>query len=293
MMRVTQSEIYRNFLSDIQGLNESLSQLSKQASSGKKLTQLKDSPAGSADLTRLSELAAKIDQYISNADDSHYFLGVADSALNEVNNLVVTIYTKGSQAASESVNSDARSTISAEIRSLREQIVSIANSQARGRYIFSGSKVSSAPFSISGDSVLYQGDSDVNTIHIDTGTEVTQGVSGSEAFSSIFASIEELLAGVDGNDTVRTKAALSQFSAALSQLGQARGKIGADLSLLENVQSNLKLRTTSVQEQRGQVEDANMAEVIVQLNQAKTALDAAVSAGGSMFSQRNLFDILG
>jgi flagellar hook-associated protein 3 FlgL len=292
-MRVTQSEMYRNFLSDIQGLNESLSQLNKQASSGKKLTQLKDSPAGSADLTRLSELAAKIDQYISNADDSHYFLGVADSALNEVNNLVVTVYTKGSQAASESANSDARSTISAEIRSLREQIVNIANSQARGRYIFSGSKVSSAPFSISGDSVLYQGDSDVNTIHIDTGMEVTQGVSGSEAFSSIFASIEELLAGVDGNDTVRTKAALSQFSAALSQLGQARGKIGADLSLLENVQSNLKLRTTSVQEQRGQVEDANMAEVIVQLNQAKTALDAAVSAGSSMFSQRNLFDILG
>jgi hypothetical protein len=37
----------------------------------------------------------------------------------------------------------------------------------------------------------------------------------------------------------------------------------------------------------------NMAEAVVQLSQAKNSLDAALSAGGSILSQRNLFDILG
>ena len=99
-MRITNSEMYRNFLSDIQTLNERLNNAGRQLSSGKKLTYLKDSPSGSAELISLSERASEIEQYKSNIDTGMYFLRVAESALNEVHNLVASIYAKGSQAAS-------------------------------------------------------------------------------------------------------------------------------------------------------------------------------------------------
>ncbi len=292
-MRITQSEIYRNFLADIGMLNEVLNNVSRQVSSGKRLIQLKDSPPGSAELVSLNDQALEIDQYQSNIDTGSYFLGIADSTLNEVNNLVTTIYTKGSQSASELTSSDARAILATEVRSLRDQILSLANTQARDRYIFAGSKVTSAPFVLNGDSVSYQGDDDVNSIGVDDGMEVQQGIAGSAAFNSIFATINTLLTAMDGNDISGIKTALGQFSSALSELGQARGQIGSSLSLLENVKTVLDSKETNLIGRRGKIEDADMAKAVVQLNQTETALQASISAGGTILQQRSLFDIIG
>jgi len=292
-MRITQSEIYRNFISNLQTVSELYSRLSRQVASGKRLTQLNDSPAGSAELLSLTDLASDIDQYRSSSDSVSFYLRVADSALNEVNNLITSIYSKGSQAASELVGSDARSALAIEIRSLRDQILSLANSQAKGRYIFAGSMVTSAPFVIEGDSVHYNGDGNVNTIAVDGGMEVQLGVPGSDTFNSVFSSIESLLSAIDSNDTAAIGSALGQFSSAISQLGQSRGKIGASLGLVQNVQARLDVQETNLKARRSQVEDTNMAEAIVQMNQAQTALQTTISAGGSILPQRNLFDILG
>ena len=53
-MRVTQSEIYRNFVADLEKLNSNLGSISRQFSSGKKVTRLSDSPSASAVLVSLS-----------------------------------------------------------------------------------------------------------------------------------------------------------------------------------------------------------------------------------------------
>ncbi len=291
-MRIAQSEIYRNFLSDIEALSEHLNRLSRQLSSGKKLTNLKDSPAASAELVGLSERASVMDQYSSNVDTGMYFLRVADSALSEVQNLVTSIYAKGSQATSEIIVPNARATLAAEIRSLRDQVLSIANSEARGRYIFAGSMVTEVPFGLDGDSISYSGDSEASLVRVDNGTEVMQCVPGSLMFTSIFSAVEELLSAVDGNDLSAIKAALEQFVAALSGLNQVRGQIGANMGLLENLKVSLDIRRLNVQEQRSRLEDADLAEVVVRLSQNQTALEAAMRAGGSILQQPNLFDIL-
>jgi flagellar hook-associated protein 3 FlgL len=292
-MRITQAETYRNFISDLEILNDAYSRLSRQVSSGKKLTQLNESPAGSAELLSLTDLTSDIDQYRSSSNSVSFFLGAADSTLNEVNNLITSIYSEGSQAASESIGSDQRAALATEIHSLRDQILSLANSQARGRYIFGGSMVASAPFTIEGDSIHYSGDSNVNTILVDEGTEVNLGVPGSDAFNSVFSSIESLLSAIDSNDTSAIGSALGQFSSAISQLGLARGEIGASLNLIQNVQARLDVQETNLKARRSQIEDTNMVEAVVQMNQAQTALQAALSAGGTILPQRNLFDILG
>lgn len=292
-MRVTQDDIYRNFISGIEGFNENLNTISRQVSSGKKLNQLKDSPAGVAELVSLTDQEAKTDQYSFNTNAETYTLQTADSALNEVNNLVTSIYTAGSQAASDSVGQDTQATIASEIRTMRDQILSLANTQANGLYIFAGTKTDSAPYVLNGDTVTGPGDDNVNTVTVDDGTEVNQIVPASGAFNSIFSAINSVLTSVTANDVPGIQTALGQFSAALSALGQVRGGVGANLSLLQRVTSDLQSRTTALQQQQSQVQDADMAQAVVQLQQTQTALSAAETAAGSFFSQRNLFDILG
>jgi flagellar hook-associated protein 3 FlgL len=292
-MRVTQTEMCRSLLSDMGKLNEDLVRFSRQVSTGKRLNQLQDSPSGSAELVSLAKLDSDIDQYRFNADAGTLYLSSADSALNEVNNLATSIYSKGSQAASETISDGVRAALANEIRSLRDQIVAMANSEVRGRYIFAGSEVATAPFLLEGDSITYQGDNTVNSLRVDAGAEVQMNYSGNAVFNSTFAAISSLLTAIDGNDAAGIQTALSQFSPALSDLSKVRAQVGSNMSALENVQSRLELRGTSVREQRSRIEDANMAQAAVQLKQTQTALDAAMSAASSVLTQRNLFDILG
>jgi flagellar hook-associated protein 3 FlgL len=292
-MRVTQSETYRNILSDIGNANETYNTISRQVSSGKKLTQLSDSPAASAEIVSLSDQALEIGQYRSNIDAGTFFLQTSESVLNEVNNLATSIYSSGSQAASNSVNADARAILAGEIRGLRDQIFALANTQARGRYIFAGSDVLSAPFSINCDTVAYQGNNEVNKIAVDEGMEVSAGVSGSAAFDSVFSVINSLLTALDAGDISGVQNALGQFSSALMDLGIVRGQIGSNLNLLENATTNLDTREINIQERRSTLEDTDMSKAVIQLSQSQNALQAALSSGGSILTQDNLFDILG
>lgn len=292
-MRVTQSEIYRNFVADLEKLNSNLGSISRQFSSGKKVTRLSDSPSASAVLVSLSKQQSDLEYHRLNVDAASLFLTVADSALNEVNNLLTSVHTKGSQAASEILTAEGRAAVGSEIRAMRDQIVSLANSQARGHYIFAGSAVTSAPFVRSGDAVTYHGNEEVSSVVIGDGLEVRQGVPGSNAFDSVFRAIEGLLDGIDSDDLSAIKASLDQFSSAFSDLGQVRGQVGANLGLLRNVTVELESQKVGLKEQRGLVEDANMAEVVVRLKEIETALQTTVAAGGSILQQSNLFDILG
>ena len=292
-MRITQTEISRNFLSDLGTLNGDLASISRQVSSGKKLADLKDSPAGSAELVHVASRESEIDRYRFNSDAGSLYLSVADSALSEVNNLFTSVYAKGSQAASDSISDEGRATLAFEVRSLREQIVMLANSQVNGRYLFAGSAVIASPFSLDGDSVVYHGDDAINSINIDVGYEVPMNFSGTEVFDPIFSVMDSVLAGIDTNDIGSIKTALDQFSSALSGLSQIRGQIGSHMSALENVKALLDSRETGLKEQRSKIEDADMAQAVVRLNQTQTALEAAMSAGASILQQRNLFDILG
>jgi flagellar hook-associated protein 3 FlgL len=274
-------------------LNQDLSRYSSQVSSGKLLNSLKDSPSGSAELVSLASLESDIDQYVSNTNTGNLYLGTADTALNEVNNLVTTIYSKGGQAVSETISDDVRATLASDVRSLRDQIVAMANSEVRGRYIFAGTKVASSPFLLQGDTVSYQGDGTVNTLSVDAGTDVQMNYSGDAVFNPIFSAINSLLTALDGNDVSAIQTALSQFAPTLSALSMVRAKIGSNMNVLENVQTRLGTEQTSLKAQKGQIEDADMAQAAVLLKQTQTAMDAAMSAAGSVLSQRNLFDILG
>lgn len=292
-MRVTQPELCRSLLSDLGTLSQDLSKYTGQVSSGKLLNRLSDSPSGSAELVSLAKLDADIDQYISNTNIGNLYLGVADSALHEVNNLVTSIYSKGSQAASESLGDDSRAALASEIRSLRDQIVTLANTEVRGRHIFAGSEVTSAPFLLEGDSITYRGNSTVNTISVDSGLEVQMNYAGDAVLNPVFAAIDSLLTALDANDIEGAQAALSQVSPALSDLSRVRAQIGSNMGMLENMQARLESRETSVTEQRSRIEDADLVRAAVQLKQTQTALDATMTAAGSVLTQSNLFDILG
>jgi len=107
-MNVTQSTMCRNLLSTLETLNEQLDTVSQQLSTGKRMVHLRDSPAAAAEGVILAAETAKLDQYKVNTDSGTFYLQVVDSVFNSVQNLVTSIQTKASEAASDTVNASDR-----------------------------------------------------------------------------------------------------------------------------------------------------------------------------------------
>ncbi len=291
-MRITQAIAYRNFLSSAGNLNEALETASRQVSSGKKLTRLQDSPSGSAELVLLKAQLADIDQYKTNIDSSTFFLNVADSALSSAYNLVTTIFTRGSAAASGTTDAAGRASLATEIGLLRDELLSLANTQTRGRWIFAGSDVKDAAFTMSNGALAYQGNADVNRIEIGESLEVNANIPGSAIFLPLFEKIDALLQAINSGNSSAIQGALSDMAPALAEITKARVQLGVDLRRLEDVTIDHETQQLNIETRRGNIEDADMAKAITELNQIQSALKASLTAQASV-QQYNLFDFLG
>jgi flagellar hook-associated protein 3 FlgL len=291
-MRVTQMQSDRTFLTNIDRLNSNLELVNQQVSSGKKLLSLKDSPSASAELVGLSAQLVDIDQYQANADAGSLYLGVADSALSSVHTLVTTIFTKGSAATSNILDPTERAALAGEIRSLRDEVLSLANSETQGRYIFAGSASNAPAFTITGDTVTYQGDQVFNAISVGDGVTVPQGFAGDSVFSPVFATINQLLTAVDGGDAAGMQTALSQFSTTLGGLNTFRVQLGVSQNTILDLKNEQDAAETSIISRQSSLQDADMAQAVTQLQQIQTALQAALTAR-SIIQQKSLFDYLG
>jgi flagellar hook-associated protein 3 FlgL len=291
-MRITDTISYRNFLANVNMLNERLESASERVASGKRLLHLRDSPADSSEVLQLQSQLSQIDQYRTNADNAGFYLQVSESALNSLYNLVSTAFTQGSAAANSYNDADARASYAAEIRSLSEEIFSLSNSQVRGRYLFSGSQVTTPAFAMVGGVAAYQGDDEVNTVDVSAGLQVEQNVLGSDAFGAVFPFVQSLLTAVENGDGQGIQAALDQFSATLTSVNEARARLGVNLARVQDSELIRQAQQTNIQERESHISDADVAAAFTEMNQLQTALQASFAAG-SLIGRKTLFDYFG
>ncbi len=283
--------IYRNLLDGAENLRENIEAANQQISSGKKLNSLADSPSGSAELVDLRAELAGIDQYRENAGSGGFFINLGESALSSAVDVVTAIYTRGSAGASSLYDVKSRTELAKEVRSLRDQLLSLANTESHGHHIFAGSQVTAPAFAISGDTVSYQGDLIQNRIDVGDGLQVQQNVAGSTAYSKAFAAVEQLLAALDGADQTAMQTALGQFEGALADLTQSRAELGVSLATIQGAGTEQDSRELAIKDRRSRIEDANLAEAATQLKANETALEATFTAQ-TVAGQKSLFDYL-
>ncbi len=291
-MRITDAISSRNILEDIAMLNERLERASEQAASGKKLLHLHDSPSASAEMLQIGQQLSQIDQYQTNAENGGLFLNVTESTLNSLYNLVTSVFTRGSAAANSDNDANTLAALAGEIRSQRDQMFSLANTQVKGRYLFAGANVTAPAYTAAGDTITYQGDEEVNKIDIGSGLQISENIPGSSVFDQVFASVTALLTAVESGDQSAIRAALGQFSGALGTLNQVRSRLGVDLGKLESAATSRQDLQSSIKARQSVISAADMAEAITDINRTQTALEAAMNIG-ALVGQKSLMDYLG
>src|SRR2546425_11994159 len=132
-MRITSAESYQNLIRSLQSIQERLQQTQSEVTTGNRINQPSDDPSGAADVVRLTGDKSEINEYMSNAAAGKTRLDYTDTVLNSVQTMVQRVITLGQLAPGNPSSSSASTT---EIKSLRDQIVSSANTAYEGRFLF-------------------------------------------------------------------------------------------------------------------------------------------------------------
>ncbi len=181
-MKSTQSTTYRSLNNELGKINNSLETLRNQAATGKKLLRPSDDPAAIRPVLSARTQIRATDRFISSLSTAGDRLANQDSYLDQAENLLVSAKETAISAINGAMSDADLTTLADQIGYLKTQMLSVANAQVGGQYIFAGFQEDTAPFVEDGDTVIYQGDSNIKKLESSPGEYVQTNLDGAKLF---------------------------------------------------------------------------------------------------------------
>jgi flagellar hook-associated protein 3 FlgL len=272
--------------------------LSSQISSGVRLTGLGDDPVAAAQNVQFSAQIAADSVFTQTAATTTAKMQVADSTLGSVVdqiNQAISVATAGNNGTN---NASDRSSVAAELTTIRDEILGLANTSYSGKYLFSGSQNNSPPFqldtSTSPATVTYSGDNAVNYVTTPGGQSIATNVPGQQIFTAaggdLLGTLNALIQGFSTGDTATTSALTSQLSSALSQLSTQRASLDGSINRLQSASSYASQEQTRLVANQTDLLQADLPTIATKLSSSETQQSALESVIVAIEQQGTLFD---
>jgi flagellar hook-associated protein 3 FlgL len=282
------------FLASLNILQNNLSQADEQLSSGLSVNQASDAPQSIQDIFETRAELGQANQSAQNLTTIQGQVQTAGGAVQSAIELLNQAVSLGTQGATSSTSLTTQQTLATQVQAIQAQLVAISRTEVGGVYVFSGDSSGSPPYQVDTSSptgVDQLITSQQSTLQIAGPSGVTfqvsmtaqelfdqQDSSGNPTANNAFAALNGLVQALQSGNATNITQAVSSLQTASDYVNNQTGFYGAAEN---NVSSALDLAQkfqTQDQTQLSGLEDANTATLAVQVTQASTALDAAMSA---------------
>jgi flagellar hook-associated protein 3 FlgL len=209
-----------------------LFRLQEQISTGQRISLPSEDAPAALRAIALQRLIERKTQLSTNVRIGNEYLSATESALQDVATKLSDI--KGSVlGVAGTISSDTeRQSAIAEINNYLENLVTLANRQYQGRYLFAGSKTATTPYSFDGDNVVYNGDEASVRNYSQIGVLFASNLTGQDVFGGSSA---EVLGTVDLNPQLSRDTNLSSLRGGrgLSANGALTISDGTNISIVD------------------------------------------------------------
>lgn len=206
-MRISTSMVYGLGGRAVQSQSSDLYKLQGQMSSGKRLSTPSDDPLAAARVLEISQSKSGSEQLSANADYATSALQTQEATLTRISDLLSEVRTLGVQAGDAAYSFNDRQVIATTLEAKYKELISLANTQENGRYIFSGFKGETQPFSeTTPGTVAYNGDGGERLIQVTPSRQVPVSAPGVEIFQRIRNGNGTFSVSADSNVTGTTNA---------------------------------------------------------------------------------------
>ncbi|RMF61109.1 MAG: flagellar hook-associated protein 3 [Calditrichaeota bacterium] len=281
-MRVTQNYSIQSLLRQINYSRERINTLQRNLATGKRINQISDDPANIEVVLRFRNMLQANAQYEENINNVMDFLTFSSGALDESSNILTTIRELAVQGA-DSTSPEEFQAIQVQVEELVEKLVNVANTRFKGRYIFGGDNVTTAPFTLMPDySAVNTNPSGVDgKLKAEIGKENfdVYNITGKEAFlypQDVFKTVLDLRTALVNQDSNAIQNSITELDKAIDQVLEVNTKAGAKINRYEMILTQYQNEDLRLQEFLSNVEDTDMAKAVVELQGEQTSLETAL-----------------
>lgn len=289
-------DVLPTLLAAIQQDEQNVTNATEQLSSGRRVNQPSDDPAAVAALVTNHNQASTDDQFLQNVSSLQNRLQVSDSTLNNVVTVLTRAISIGTEGANGTLSASDRQAIAGEVQGLTNQLLSLANTQYQGTYIFSGTAVTTQPFTLNAatNTVTYNGNNNSTSVQLSNGNFVKANIPGNQLFTNAagnsFGALQNLFAAL--NSGVNIGQAVTQLHDALTQVGIQRVSYGNALNQIDLSDNFLNQDKINLSSQENALVGADPAKTASDLAQAQVATQAVLNGTGRVLSLPTLLDFL-
>jgi flagellar hook-associated protein 3 FlgL len=291
--RVTSTTQMRAAQANLQASAQRLAQLQEQSSSLKTISRASDDPARAANALTVRAEQRATAQYTRNADNGNGWLTTLDTALGEsttILNRVRDLTVQGSNAGT--MTAAAREAIAVQIDGLKQDLLTQANASYLGRTVFAGNSDSGVVFAADG---TYAGGTQSPVLRrVGSDATVRVDADGSAVFGTGKDSVFTLLTNISAalrDSPASVSNYLGAVDTALTAVIGANADVGARQARIESAGAALVTQKGALEAQRVQLEDADLATVILDLKLQEVAYQSALAVTARVI-QPTLMDFL-
>jgi flagellar hook-associated protein 3 FlgL len=268
-----------------------------QLTTGKSVNVDSDDPSAATQQVQISSQAGACDQFLRSIGSVSAELQTADSALNSGVTAMQRAITLGVQGANDTLSQADRAALGNEVQAISQQMMSVANTDYNGKYLFGGTLSSSPPYVSGAGGIVYQGNDEINQVEIESGETVAVNQPGSVLFSapgaSVFQALSDLATALQSSSSTSADIsnATDEVSAAYNQLNSARVFYGTTVDQLNSAQTFLQAEQLQLTQQSSNLVGLDMNEAATNLTNAETSRNAMLEAAATV-GKLSLFNYL-
>jgi flagellar hook-associated protein 3 FlgL len=289
------------FLNTLSQINNRLAKAQQQSASGKRLLDVSDDPDQVTSLLTARASLARVQQVQTNLGRIKTETDAAEVAISNSVKIMERARVLATQGLNGTQTAESRAAIASEVNNLVQQLANASNTYVNGRFIFSGDSdqtqtflYTANPQSIS----AYQGAPATRLALHTAGNTFVVSKDGEEIFANAdptknaFAALASLAAALTANDPAAISQAMSDMTSSDNHLNQMLAWYGAAQNRVAEAIDTANKTEISLKAEIGQAEDADMSEVLLEMQRAAFQQEVALSSRAQV-PQKSLFDYLG
>jgi flagellar hook-associated protein 3 FlgL len=280
-MRVANRSIFESIKYNLGNISEELNKANEIATTGKRINTLSDDPVGLTQSLNIRSTLASIEQMGRNISYGNSWLMASESALTRVEDILTYTKALSVQMASATTGADQRKAAAEAVQNNLEEIVSLANTDVAGNYIFSGSKTDTSPFEQDG---TYNGDNTAFAIKISKNTTIDIGSDGQAVFGTVFSTLADLQDALQDNDVSGIQDAMDKLDTHFNDITGKISDIGAKMNRMEIKDKIFQDLNFSNMERLSKIEDADVAEAVMNVSAAGLTYQAALASSAKVMT---------
>jgi len=308
-MRVTNNMLVRNLLRNLNDANNRMDLIQNRLATGLAITKPSDDPVKVGTILRYNNNISAMEQWKNNAKEALAYLETTEGILANMTSMIHRVRELAVQGANGSNSREDLEKVAKEVDQLTQQFQIVANSQVGSKYIFGGTIINKPPMPDYPEPISspppvptnWKGNDKVLEFEVGPNLSIPVSVQGTKLFgitagvggieSSFFNALHKLSSSLYDANQELTNEALEEIDGQIENILGLRAELGAKMNRMDVIYDQMDNSILNLKKNLSVIQDADMAETIMDFQSVQNVFRAALSAG-SQIIQPSLVDFL-